>query len=113
MKPTFKKSNNVAVLTEDIDSARKFYSNILELPIKNDTGNEIEFETGDSCFYVIKNENRQNTVLEFFVNDLETAKNHLLEHGCKIVKWEGKGKDCYIEDPFGLVFNLWETEESD
>ena len=103
MKPIFKLS---------IDSARTFYSKILQLPIKSDTGTEIEFKADNSCFYVIKNEKRQNTVLEFFVNDLKSAKKHLLENGCKIVKWEGKGKDCYMEDPFGLVFNLWETPEN-
>jgi len=27
-----------------------------------------------------------------------------------VVKWEGKGNDCYMRDPFGLVFNLWEKK---
>jgi predicted enzyme related to lactoylglutathione lyase len=107
MKPKFKLSPNVAVQTQDITSAREFYSNILKFSIKNDTGTEVEFKSGDSCFYVMESK-KNNTVLEFFVNDLETAKNHLLENGCKIIKWKGKGKDCYMEDPFGVVFNLWE-----
>lgn len=46
--------------------------------------------------------------MELFVDDLEKAKEHLLSNGCTILKWEGKGKDCYIEDPYGLRFNIWE-----
>jgi hypothetical protein len=46
--------------------------------------------------------------LEFLVEDLEAARDHLIGNGCKIIKWEGKGKDCYLQDPFGVVFNLWE-----
>jgi len=26
--------------------------------------------------------------------------------------WEGKGKDCYMRDPFGLTFNLWEENQT-
>jgi len=107
MKPVFKLSPNVAVQTPDIDSARAFYSEVLKLHVKNDTGKEIEFKSGNSCFYIMKSKTN-NIVLEFFVNDLESAKIHLVNNGCKIIKWEGKGKDCYMEDPFGLVFNLWE-----
>jgi len=107
MKPIFKLSPNVAVQTQNIELAKTFYSKVLQLPIKNDNGVELEFKSGDSCFYVMKSQTNE-TVLEFYVNDLESAKNHLVENGCKIIKWEGRGKDCYMEDPFGLVFNLWE-----
>ena len=111
MKLTFKKSNHVALLTKDFDSASKFYSKVLQLPIQNATKNEIEYRTGDSCFYVIRDKNLSTTVLEFIVDDLECTKNHLFANGCEIVKWEGKGKDCYMRDPFGLVFNIWEEKE--
>lgn len=47
-------------------------------------------------------------VMELFVEDLEAAKQFLLDNGCKIIRWEGLGKDCYIEDPFGLKFNIWQ-----
>ena len=53
----------------------------------------------DFLFYVIKHSNRTGRVLEFLVDDLEAARDHLIGNGCKIIKWEGKGKDCYLQDP--------------
>ena len=107
---TLKKSNNVAILTRDIQLARKFYADVLHLPIVKESATKIEFQTGESCFYIIKNDEIQNTVLEYLVNNLEAAKEYLLENGCEIVKWEGKGRDCYMKDPFGTIFNLWEEK---
>ena len=108
--PIFKKSNNVAVLAKDVDSARRFYSDVLQMTITSDSSTGIELRNDDSHFYVMQNEKRA-TVLEFFVNDLEAARDHLVQNGCKVIRWEGKGKDCYIQDPFGTVFNLWETDD--
>ena len=49
-------------------------------------------------------------ILELFVDNLEKAKQCLIDNGCEIIKWKGKGKgkDCFIIDPFGIVFNIWE-----
>ena len=38
----------------------------------------------------------------------EEACRELEARGCQVVVWEGKGGDCYMRDPFGLTFNLWE-----
>jgi predicted enzyme related to lactoylglutathione lyase len=46
--------------------------------------------------------------MELFVDDLEAAKQVLLANGCKVLRWKGKSQDCYIEDPFGVRFNIWE-----
>ena len=46
-----------------------------------------------------------------FVYDLDAARDRLVSKGCRVIKWEGKGKDCYIQDPFGMIFNLWEENE--
>ena len=108
MSLTFKKSNNVAVLTGNLTKAKKFYSNVLNLPIDKENDDEVIFKTEDSLFYVIKGTNSTGPVLEFIVEDLEAARDHLVKNGCKIIKWEGKGKDCYLQDPLGVVFNLWE-----
>ena len=32
----------------------------------------------------------------------------LLEAGCQLIRWEGKGGCCYMQDPFGFMFNLFE-----
>ncbi|MGY8787231.1 MAG: VOC family protein [Fidelibacterota bacterium] len=49
--------------------------------------------------------------MEYFVNNVEDARYYLEAKGCKVIKWEGKGKDCYMQDPFGLTFNLWEEKK--
>ncbi len=46
--------------------------------------------------------------MEFCVDDLDVARDSLISKGCRVIKWEGKGKDCYLKDPFGMIFNLWE-----
>ena len=40
--------------------------------------------------------------------DLEAARQELVASGCKVLRWRGKGQDCYIEDPFGVIYNIWE-----
>ncbi|MBI2845393.1 MAG: hypothetical protein HYX86_02480 [Chloroflexi bacterium] len=51
-------------------------------------------------------------VFEFIVADLEEAKGELLAAGCQVVRWEGKGRPCYMRDPFGFTFNLYEEQET-
>ena len=36
---------------------------------------------------------------DLFVEDLDAAREHLIGNGCKIIKWEGKVKVCYLQDP--------------
>ena len=42
------------------------------------------------------------------LDNLEEARDILLENGCEVVVWKGKGEDCYMQDPFGVIYNLWE-----
>lgn len=70
--------------------------------------NHLHIRSGDLNLYIMENDELRGTVIEFNVEDVEAAKDHLLAHGCTVVKWEGKGKDCYMRDPYGLIFNLWE-----
>ena len=43
------------------------------------------------------------------VDDVEAARELLEHNGCKVLHWEGAGKACFIEDPFGVRFNLWQN----
>jgi predicted enzyme related to lactoylglutathione lyase len=45
-------------------------------------------------------------VLEVTVANVEEAKRRLVKNGCKIVKDEPHVPRVYIQDPFGLVYNL-------
>jgi hypothetical protein len=48
--------------------------------------------------------------MEFLVPDVEVAKEELLQLGCEVVRWEGAGGPCYLRDPFGFMFNLYEEQ---
>lgn len=45
-------------------------------------------------------------VLEVSVPSVEDAKLRLVKSGCRIVKDEPHVPRCYIQDPFGLIYNL-------
>jgi hypothetical protein len=42
------------------------------------------------------------------VEDLDAAREELVKHGCEVIRWLDKGQDCYVRDPFGVIYNLWE-----
>ena len=108
MKAPFRKSNHAAVLARDLRAAKDFYETVMELELVNSTDKQLVFKTCDSFFYVIHDSDWTGTVLEFCVDDLDDARDRLGSKGCRVIKWEGKGKDCYLKDPFGMIFNLWE-----
>lgn len=109
-KPTFKMSTNFAVRTQDIQKAKAFYSDFLGFKLRNETSTELDIDAHPLTLFAIKDEITSGPILELFVPNLEKAKIELQSKGCTIIKWEGKGKDCYIKDPFGVVFNIWEEK---
>lgn len=102
-------SKNIGFQVNDVEKAKKFYESVLGLrePAQSDV-EEVEFRTNSNSIFLIPGIENLGPVMEVIVSDLEEAKKHLLENGCEIVRWEGKGKDCYVKDPFGMVFNVWE-----
>jgi hypothetical protein len=42
---------------------------------------------------------------------MQAAKSRLLAAGCTVVEEAPAVPRCYIRDPFGLVFNIEETED--
>lgn len=104
----FELSNNAAVQTIQPEKAVKFYTQILGFKDRRDDPDFGGVDTGSLRIFVQEDKNVSGIVMELFVDDLEEAKKILTENGCRIIRWEGKGKDCYIEDPFGVRFNIWE-----
>lgn len=107
----FKMSTNIAVQTSDPEKAINFYTNILGF--KNRI-NEPDFAGIDASplrMFVQKDNQVSGLVMELYVDNLEEAKKILIDNGCKIIRWEGLGKDCYLEDPFGLRFNIWQNKK--
>jgi len=107
----YKMSKNIAVRTKSIDKAKEFYSEFLGFSVNEHTQTELELDANPMTLYVIDDKNSSGPIMELYVNDLEKAKNELISKGCKILKWEGRGKDCYVQDPFGVIFNIWEEKK--
>jgi catechol 2,3-dioxygenase-like lactoylglutathione lyase family enzyme len=45
-------------------------------------------------------------VLEVTVDNVAEAKQRLVRNGCEVVKDEPEFPRCYVQDPFGLIYNL-------
>jgi hypothetical protein len=45
-------------------------------------------------------------VLEVTVDNVAAAKQRLVKKGCEVVKDEPTFPRCYVNDPFGLIYNL-------
>jgi catechol 2,3-dioxygenase-like lactoylglutathione lyase family enzyme len=105
----FRISPNVAVRTRQVADAVEFYSQVLGFPDRSSDPDQADLDASPLNLFIIKDHEISGPVMELFVDDLDQARDELLAHGCKVLRWRGKGQDCYIQDPFGVVFNLWES----
>jgi catechol 2,3-dioxygenase-like lactoylglutathione lyase family enzyme len=104
-RAVFKTGGDVIIRTESFKDAVHFYENVLGLPVALRDETMLGFETGSFNLYVEKGP-PHGAVFEFFVPDLEAAKQTLVAAGCRITEEDPDLPRCYIRDPFGLMFNL-------
>lgn len=104
----FRMSPNIAVRTAQFADAVHFYTTVLGFPDRSDDPDLADLDANPLNLFVIEDSEVRGPVMELFVDDLEQARKTLVANGCKVIRWRGKGQDCYIEDPFGVVYNLWE-----
>jgi predicted enzyme related to lactoylglutathione lyase len=103
----FRVSNRSAVQVSDATAAAAFYGGALGLPISEEEGfHAVDF--GPLTLYVDPADLSDGIVLELCTEDVEAARTYLTDKGCRVLRWEGVGKVCLIEDPFGIRFNLWQ-----
>ncbi|MCI0531064.1 MAG: hypothetical protein L0Y74_03830 [candidate division Zixibacteria bacterium] len=107
---SYKFSDCICLQTPDIESAKEFYSRVMGLEIVKHDEKVLELKAGQNRLFLDKGPHL-GPITEFLVPDLERAKTDLLKHGCEVVRWDGRGGCCYLQDPFGLIFNLF--QESD
>jgi catechol 2,3-dioxygenase-like lactoylglutathione lyase family enzyme len=105
MKKAFESSRDVIIQTNEWNKAIEFYQNILGFAVTHRSPNLVGFETGSFCLYVEKG-NRPGPVFDFLVHDMAAIKKRLLAVGCRIIEEDAAIPRCYIQDPFGLVFNI-------
>lgn len=104
----YKMSPNVAVRTDRFEEALEFYSNVFGFNNRSDVPDLGDFDASPLRMFVIEDKELKGLIHELFVEDLEVAREELVKAGCKVLRWHGKGQDCYIRDPFGVIYNLWE-----
>ena len=101
-------SPNIAVRHKDYEKAVAFYANVLGFENRSSDPALADFDADPINLFVLEDDEFSGPVLELFVDDLEAARDHLVANGCKVLRWRGKRQDCYIQDPFGVIYNLWE-----
>jgi predicted enzyme related to lactoylglutathione lyase len=89
------------------EEAAKFYQDVLGMEFSVREGSSIELKSGHLLLHFDKGE-KHRAVFEFDVDDLDAARADLELKGCTVIRWEGKGNPCYMQDPFGNVFNLYQ-----
>jgi len=107
----FKMSPNVAVRTQgQFAQAVDFYTNVLGFQNRSNDPDLGDMDASPINLFVLEDDEIRGPVMELFVDDLDEARKVLEANGCKVLRWRGKGQDCYIEDPFGVRFNIWEQK---
>lgn len=107
----FKLSRCISLRHPARDQVVEFYNDVLGFEVIDNIGEARELNTDPIRFFVDQAKPRE-LVLELLVPDLDAARDELVAAGCRVIKWEGKGKDCYIRDPFGTTYNLWEEPKA-
>jgi catechol 2,3-dioxygenase-like lactoylglutathione lyase family enzyme len=106
----FKFSRCFLLQTPEPEKALAFYHDIMGLEPAPPKPGEIELRAGQFRFFLDKGE-PMGPVMEYVVPHLDAAKAKLLAAGCKVVRWDGIGKPCYMRDPFGMIFNVFQETE--
>jgi catechol 2,3-dioxygenase-like lactoylglutathione lyase family enzyme len=106
-----KSSRDVLIQTKQMDTAANFYEKVLGFKVIERSEQIIGFETGSFRFFIDKGES-YGPVFEFYVPDLEQAKETLVKNGCRVEMEDPNVPRCYVRDPFGLVFNLAEKRDN-
>jgi len=91
----------------NVEEAIEFYRTTMGLKLVRRDSEVIELGAGEFRFFLDQG-TPLGPIMEYIVPDLQAAKEELLTKGCQVVSWGGKGKPCYLRDPFGMVFNVFE-----
>ena len=104
----FKMSPNIAVRSDRFSEAVRFYTEVIGFENRSQDPELADLDASPLNIFIIEDDEVRGPVLELFVDDLEAARQELVANGCKVLRWRGKGRDCYIQDPFGVIYNIWE-----
>jgi glyoxylase I family protein len=103
--------------TKNLESTKKWYSEVLKLEIENWNGTMIKPQLGNETIFSFFAENDsyfpldQQVMLNFEVDNLDEMIIHLEHMGIPLAKKKESsdyGKFIWIEDPDGRLIELWE-----
>jgi hypothetical protein len=97
--------SDILIQTPDPKNAAGFYVEQLGFEVTGETAEMISLH-GSHINLFIERGPALGPVLEVTVGNVEEAKARLVKNGCVIVKDEPEFPRCYVQDPFGLVYNL-------
>ena len=118
----FKRLGAAILLVEDLQKCIAFYRDILELKIKNQSPDWVEFQNeGQSAVLAlhparIKQNGSSNMLVGFSVSNLESVCKKLEDKDVKFHKQiteESFGKHAIIEDPEGHLISIVEIPPKD
>jgi predicted enzyme related to lactoylglutathione lyase len=96
---------DILIQAPDPNKAASFYVQQLGFEITDDNPRMIGLH-GKNINLFIEPGPALGPVLEVTVSDVAEATRRLVENGCKVVKDEPEFPRTYIEDPFGLIYNI-------
>ena len=96
---------DLLIQTDDPQKAAAFYQSVLGLQITENSADLVSLR-GPHLNLFLERGPRLGPVLEVFVEDVATAKTALMAQGCTVLKDEPAFPRCYVQDPFGLIYNL-------
>ena len=96
---------DILIQAKDPKRAADFYVRQLGFEVTGATPDMISLH-GKHINLFIERGPKLGPVLEVTVKNVAEAKRRLVKKGCKIVKDEPEFPRCYIQDPFGLIYNL-------
>ncbi|HTC52823.1 MAG TPA: VOC family protein [Steroidobacteraceae bacterium] len=110
MSITSQSSRDIIIRTDRWPEAIAFYEGVLGFRVIYRSQSLVGFETGAFCLYVEKGP-PHGPVLDFLTPDVTALRDTLLAAGCRLVEENPTVPRCYLQDPFGITFNLG-TESS-
>jgi catechol 2,3-dioxygenase-like lactoylglutathione lyase family enzyme len=108
----YKFSRCICLQTPDYEKAIEFYHKTMGLDLTGEIEQSAELKAEQNRLFIDSAKLPLGPILEFLVPDVEAARDELLGAGCEVVSWEGKGGCCYMRDPFGFIFNLYQEPEA-
>jgi hypothetical protein len=100
-------SRDILLQTERIEEAAAFYERHFGLTRFMDEPHMIGLEAGGFRLFLDRVPT-YGPVLEYFVDDLEAAKQALVAEGARIDQDDPSIPRCYVTDRFGLTYNIAE-----